>query len=82
MAEYFDVEEVVKEYDSRITKRILSYARPYKGLVIAAVIALIVSTAGELYIPVLIRNIIDNVILANYVVMDETVLSNPTMKLD
>jgi ATP-binding cassette subfamily B protein len=81
MAEYFDVEEVVKEYDSRITKRILSYLRPYKGLVIVALIALIVSTAGELYVPVLIRNIIDNVILVNYVVMDETVLSKPSLDL-
>lgn len=81
MAEYFDVEEVVKEYDSRITKRILSYVRPYKSLVIVAVIALVVSTAGELYVPVLIRNIIDTVILANYVVMDENVLANPAMDL-
>ena len=63
MAEYFEVEEIIKEYDSKITKRIFSYIKPYRGLAAAALCALAVSTAGELFIPVFIQRIIDNIIV-------------------
>jgi ATP-binding cassette subfamily B protein len=63
MAEYFDVEDVVKEYDSRIMRRIFSYIKPYRTLVVLSFIALAVSTAGELFIPVFIQRIIDTIIV-------------------
>ncbi|ULQ59653.1 ABC transporter ATP-binding protein/permease [Brucepastera parasyntrophica] len=66
MAEYFEVEDVVKEYDSRIFKRILSYVKPYRALTVAAILALALSTVGELLMPVMIQRIIDTVIMAKY----------------
>ncbi|GMO53052.1 MAG: ABC transporter ATP-binding protein [Treponemataceae bacterium] len=64
MAEYFEIEEAVKEYDSKIMFRIFSYVAPYKGLAVLAFIALAVSTCGELFIPVFIQRVIDKVIVA------------------
>jgi ATP-binding cassette subfamily B protein len=60
MSDYFEVEEVVKEYDSRIVKRILVYVKPYRALVVVAGISLTVSTVGELCLPVLIQRLIDS----------------------
>jgi len=60
---YFDTDDVTKEYDSRIIRRILSYLKPYKHLVIITVAALVISTLGELFLPVLLQRIIDDGIL-------------------
>ena len=68
MAEsYFDTDDVTKEYDSRIVRRILSYLKPYKHLIAATVAALIFSTLGELFLPVLLQRIIDDGILVKNV---------------
>ena len=65
MAEsYFETDDITKEYDSRIIRRILSYLKPYKSLVAVTLAALAVSTFGELVIPVLMQRIIDDAILA------------------
>ena len=61
---YFDTDDITKEYDSRIVRRILFYLKPYRGLIVLTVIALIISTLGELFIPVLQQRIIDDAILA------------------
>ena len=64
MAEsYFDTDDVTKEYDSRIVRRILSYLKPYKHLIIITTAALIISTLGELFIPIMLQRIIDDGIL-------------------
>ncbi|MCL2440910.1 MAG: ABC transporter ATP-binding protein/permease [Treponema sp.] len=64
MAEsYFDTEEITKEYDTLLFKRILSYLKPYKILAVITLLALGISTLGELFIPVLIQRIIDNGLL-------------------
>ncbi|MDR2607453.1 MAG: ABC transporter ATP-binding protein/permease [Treponema sp.] len=70
MADYFEVEEVVRDYDSRITARILSYLKPYKNLVVLMISALAVSTMGELFVPVMQQRLIDNAIMARFIVMD------------
>ena len=64
---YFDTEDITKEYDSRIVRRILSYIKPYKHLAFITLAALAVSTLGELSIPVLLQRIIDDAILAKNV---------------
>jgi len=65
MAEsYFETDDITKEYDSRITRRIFSYLKPYKHLIIITLIALVISTLFELVIPVLLQRIIDDAILA------------------
>ena len=61
---YFDTDDVTKEYDHRIVRRILSYLKPYRHLVALTLTALIISTLGELFIPVLYQRIFDNGILA------------------
>ena len=63
-ADYFETDDITKEYDSKIVRRILSYLKPYKHLVFITLAALIVSTLGELVIPVLLQRIIDNAIMA------------------
>jgi ATP-binding cassette subfamily B protein len=64
---YFDTDDVTREYDSRIVRRILAYLKPYKLLVILTIAALALSTLGELYIPVLQQKIIDNALLGKNV---------------
>ncbi len=63
MAEFFETDDVTKEYDATIASRILSYMKPHKAIAIAALLALIVSTAGELLSPVLIRRAIDDALM-------------------
>jgi len=68
MAEsYFDTDDITKEYDGRIVKRILSYLKPYKSLAVMTIAALVISTLGELAIPVLMQRIIDDAILVKNV---------------
>ncbi|MDR0656128.1 MAG: ABC transporter ATP-binding protein/permease [Treponema sp.] len=70
MADYFEVEQVVRDYDSRITARILSYLKPYKNLVVLMICALAVSTMGELFVPVIQQRLTDNAIMARFIVID------------
>ena len=60
---YFDTEDITKEYDSKIVRRIISYLKPYKNLVVITLAALVVSTFAELVLPVLMQRIIDDAIL-------------------
>ncbi|MDR2897419.1 MAG: ABC transporter ATP-binding protein/permease [Spirochaetaceae bacterium] len=76
MAEYFEVEDVVKEYDGRIVKRIFGYVKPYRFLALFAALGLLISTAGELFIPVLTQRIIDSVIISRFIAIDTEGLKN------
>jgi ATP-binding cassette subfamily B protein len=71
LADYFEIDTVTKEYDSRITRRILSYLKPYRLLVALTLAALAVSTLGELFIPVLQQRIIDSAVLARFLALRE-----------
>jgi ATP-binding cassette subfamily B protein len=64
---YFETDDITKEYDNRIVRRILSYIKPYKPLVLFTIIALVITTLGELFFPVLLQRIIDDAILAKNV---------------
>jgi ATP-binding cassette subfamily B protein len=66
MADFFETDDVTKGYDSTIASRILSYMKPHKAIAIAALLALIVSTAGELLSPVLIRRAIDDALMKTW----------------
>lgn len=63
MADFFDSDVIVKEYDSRIAARILSYLKPYWFLAVVALFALVLSTVGELTVPVILRHLMDEVLL-------------------
>ncbi|MDR2743252.1 MAG: ABC transporter ATP-binding protein/permease [Treponema sp.] len=64
MSEYFETEEVVKGYDGRIVRRILSYIKPYKPLIVIVLFTLAFSTLGELLVPVIQQRVIDEAVLA------------------
>ncbi|MDR0403619.1 MAG: ABC transporter ATP-binding protein/permease [Treponema sp.] len=66
MSDYFETEEVVKEYDSKISGRILSYLKPYKFLTVVVLAALAFSTGGELLFPVLQQRLIDRAIMSRF----------------
>jgi len=77
MSDFFETDEITKGYDSRIVARILSYVRPYKVMVAAAIFALAVSTAGELFVPVLVRNTVDDALMSSWVTVDEDLSGTP-----
>jgi ATP-binding cassette subfamily B protein len=66
MADYFETDTVTKEYDSALFARILSYLKPYRLLIFFTLAALVISTLGELFIPVLQQRVIDQAILARF----------------
>ncbi|MDR2768814.1 MAG: ABC transporter ATP-binding protein/permease, partial [Treponema sp.] len=66
LSDYFETEEVVKEYDSKISGRILSYLKPYKFLTAVVLVALAFSTGGELLFPVLQQRLIDRAVMARF----------------
>ncbi|MDR0456551.1 MAG: ABC transporter ATP-binding protein/permease [Treponema sp.] len=74
MADYFETDTVTKEYDGKLVRRILSYLQPYRALVVLTLAALIVSTLGELYIPVLQQRIIDGSVLARFMAFNSDVM--------
>jgi ATP-binding cassette subfamily B protein len=76
MSAYFETEAVVKEYDSKILKRILQYVMKYKALVFFTALALVVSTLGELLVPVLQQRLIDDAILIRFIKIDRTKIEN------
>ncbi len=84
MSDYFETDEIVKSYDSRIFARLLSYLKPYPILTVLTVAALLVSTVCELFLPVLQQRVIDNAILARYAAFfldkDESRLSEGTRR--
>ena len=70
MPEYYDGEESTKEYDPVLFRRLLSRIRSYKLLLLITAVSLAVSTAGELYIPFLVRNVLDDAVFLSYRALD------------
>jgi len=73
MAEFFETDDVTKRFDTAISRRILSYIKPYKLITILAFIALAISTAGELLSPVIIRRAIDDALMKSWYGFSESV---------
>ena len=63
MSEYFEQEAVLKGYDASIMRRILGYLRPYLGIFLLSIGALLLATGGEVLLPVLIQRATDHYIL-------------------
>lgn len=66
MADFFDSDVITKEYDPAIMRRILGYVKPYRRLGVYAVAALILATAGELALPVLIKRTVDDALMPSW----------------
>ncbi|HON88093.1 MAG TPA: ABC transporter transmembrane domain-containing protein, partial [Spirochaetales bacterium] len=67
MSDFFDSDEIVKNYDSAIIKRIFSYTKNHKVLLLLIVICLLISTIAELAMPIISQKIIDDVLIVSYV---------------
>ncbi|MDR2468031.1 MAG: ABC transporter ATP-binding protein/permease [Spirochaetaceae bacterium] len=63
VSDFFASDDIVKDYDTVIVRRIWSYIKKYKGLVVLTAISLIISTAGELAVPVMEKHLIDEAII-------------------
>jgi ATP-binding cassette subfamily B protein len=63
LADYFENEDVVKGYDGVLVRRILGYIKPYRLLCAIMLIALALSTLGELILPIIQQRLIDDSIL-------------------
>lgn len=61
---HHDEGDIGKAYDSRLMKRLLSYARPFWGWMVIAIFLLLVITGTELVRPYLVKMAIDNYITA------------------
>ncbi|MCD4690941.1 ABC transporter ATP-binding protein/permease, partial [bacterium] len=61
---YHDDEIQGKAYDSRLVRRLLTFVRPYTGLIVIAVLMLVAVAAFEIALPYLMRSAIDDYIVA------------------
>jgi ATP-binding cassette subfamily B protein len=69
VADYFESDDVTKGYDRNLMLRLLSWLKPYRTLVVTTIIALLISTLGELYIPILQQQVIDGAILSRFLTL-------------
>jgi ATP-binding cassette subfamily B protein len=69
LADFFESEDVVKGYDSVLTRRIIGYITPYRLLCAVMIAALALSTLGELILPILQQRLIDDSILARSILV-------------
>jgi ATP-binding cassette subfamily B multidrug efflux pump len=63
MSSYFESEDVLKSYDAALMRRMLRYLRPYMGIFLLSVAALLLGTAGELALPMIVQRAVDADIL-------------------
>ncbi|MDX9959552.1 MAG: ABC transporter ATP-binding protein [Spirochaetia bacterium] len=66
MPDFFETDDIVKDYDSTVVARIFSYVKPYRALLAWAVLALVLSTLGELLLPVLVQRTIDDSLVVSW----------------
>ena len=59
-------EEDIRGYDPLIIRRLLGYLKPYMGMVSIAVVALLIATAAELLVPVVLQRTIDQHITVSH----------------
>ncbi|HEY9055158.1 MAG TPA: ABC transporter ATP-binding protein [Rectinemataceae bacterium] len=77
MADFFEIDDVTKGFDRDIARRILGYVKPYKTLVFISLLALAISTAGELLSPVIVRKTIDEALVKSWYGLDEKIVLDP-----
>lgn len=60
MEKFNEEESLVKSYDSKLMRRLLSYAKPFKSYLLAVIVLMLIGTGLDLLRPILIKNAIDN----------------------
>ncbi len=66
MTDLSDHDEILKEYDPDLMKRLLKFLKPYLAVFLLSIGVLLLATAGELYTPFLLRKAVDGYILPFY----------------
>jgi ATP-binding cassette subfamily B protein len=80
LQDFIETEDVVREYDSKIIRRIFRYIKRYKGLVCITLLALLVSTLGELVVPILEQRLIDDAIMPAFLRVDKANIENSNLE--
>jgi ABC-type multidrug transport system fused ATPase/permease subunit len=60
MEKFNEEESLAKAYDSKLMRRLLRYAKPYKAYLFAVILLMLIGTGLDLLRPILIKNAIDN----------------------
>jgi ATP-binding cassette, subfamily B, multidrug efflux pump len=60
MEKFNEEESLAKSYDSKLMKRLLKYAKPFRSYFFAVIILMLIGTGLDLLRPILIKNAIDN----------------------
>lgn len=79
MADFFESDEVTKSYDGAIMRRILSYVRPYRALLAISALSLVLTTVGELLLPVIVQKTVDEALVVSWSAIDEAALGDPRL---
>ncbi|HTX72442.1 MAG TPA: ABC transporter ATP-binding protein [Rectinemataceae bacterium] len=77
MGDYFERDEVTRDFDSGIARRILGYLKPYRAAVALVLVTLVLGTAGELALPVVVRHVVDRALMPSWYAMDPRALTLP-----
>jgi ATP-binding cassette subfamily B protein len=77
VADYFETDEVTRGFDSRIARRILGYLKPYKLAAAIVLLTLVVGTAGELVLPVIVRRVVDHALMPSWYEFDPRASDTP-----
>lgn len=76
MIQHQQDEKIISGYNPWVVRRLASYAAPYKGYIVLALVALVLATVGEMLIPVMIQRTVDHEILDYRVRIDPTVANS------
>ncbi|GAB1457542.1 MAG: ABC transporter ATP-binding protein [Spirochaetia bacterium] len=79
MPDFFDADEIVKSYDGAIVRRIFRYVKPYTSLLAIATLTLVLSTAGELLLPVLVQKTVDDALIVSWSSIDPASANDPRL---
>jgi ATP-binding cassette subfamily B multidrug efflux pump len=63
VSNYFETEDILKSYDAALMRRLLKYLRPYLAVFLLSLAALLLSSAGELTMPIIVQRTVDAYIL-------------------
>jgi ATP-binding cassette subfamily B protein len=80
MSEFFEADDVVKDFDSTIVARIFRYVKPYRALLVWSVVALVLSTLGELLLPVLVQRTIDDSLVVSWSAIQHSASDDPRLE--
>ncbi|HUX37815.1 MAG TPA: ABC transporter ATP-binding protein [Rectinemataceae bacterium] len=77
MSDFFDNDAITKAWDSGVTRRILAYIKPWKALLAATALTLVLATAGELVTPIVVREVVDTALMPTWRLATTAIVSAP-----